>query len=255
MYISFLQRGVLAAQSLSGQLRSQPLEFGAVSPGQPAIAARHISMEYATKSRCESVLKDINLTLEAGRVHLLMGPSGSGKTTLLSILGGILTPTAGEVDLLGCCITRLTPAQRSQFRLQNLGFVFQGFNLFPALTAAENIEVVLNLLAIDGDRAQARAIELLDLVGIAHKANSLPEDLSGGQKQRVAIARALAHQPKLILADEPTAALDRDSGATVIQLLQQLAEQAGATVLIVTHDPRLQSAAHRVIDLEDGQLR
>ncbi|RZM83052.1 ABC transporter ATP-binding protein [Leptolyngbya iicbica LK] len=212
-------------------------------------------MEYATKSRCESVLKDINLTLEAGRVHLLMGPSGSGKTTLLSILGGILTPTAGEVDLLGCCITRLTPAQRSQFRLQNLGFVFQGFNLFPALTAAENIEVVLNLLAIDGDRAQARAIELLDLVGIAHKANSLPEDLSGGQKQRVAIARALAHQPKLILADEPTAALDRDSGATVIQLLQQLAEQAGATVLIVTHDPRLQSAAHRVIDLEDGQLR
>jgi putative ABC transport system ATP-binding protein len=255
MYISFLQRSVLAAQSPKRQPRSQAFEGVPASGGQIAIAARHIRMEYATHARRESVLNDINLTLAAGQVHLLMGPSGSGKTTLLSILGGILTPTAGEVDLLGCCITRLTPAQRSQFRLQNLGFVFQGFNLFPALTAAENIEMVLGLLAMEGDEAKAQALELLDLVGIAHKAHCLPEDLSGGQKQRVAIARALAHRPKIILADEPTAALDRDSGATVMQLLKQLATQAGATVLIVTHDPRIQSAADRVIYLEDGHLR
>lgn len=236
-------------------LATAPPELKKPSTRQTAIAARHISMEYAAKSRCEQVLKDITLHLGAGQVHLLMGPSGSGKTTLLSILGGILTPTAGEVDLLGCCLTRLSPAQRSQFRLQNLGFVFQGFNLFPALTAAENIEVVLNLLKIRGAAAQAQAVELLDLVGIAHKAHCLPEDLSGGQKQRVAIARALANHPKIILADEPTAALDRDSGATVIQLLRELAEHAGATVLIVTHDPRIQTVADHIIHLEDGQLR
>ncbi|HEY9887279.1 MAG TPA: ABC transporter ATP-binding protein [Candidatus Obscuribacterales bacterium] len=227
----------------------------AVAP-PAAIEARCIHMAYGAGARRSApVLTGIDLAIAPGTVQLLMGPSGSGKTTLLSILGGILTPTAGEVHLLGCCVTRLSASQRSQFRLRHLGFVFQGFNLFPALTAAENIEVVLNLLGVQGAAARQRSLALLDLVGLAAKAQALPEDLSGGQKQRVAIARALANQPQIILADEPTAALDAQSGHSVIELLRGLAHETGATVLIVTHDPRIVDVADRLIYLEDGQVR
>lgn len=213
-------------------------------------------MVYQSGESPYPVLQDINLDICQGDVQLLMGPSGSGKTTLLSILAGILTPTAGTVHLLGQEITRMSRPQLAKFRLENIGFIFQGFNLFPALTASENVEVALKVKGMRGslDR-RSKAFDLLEQVGLADKANQLPRDLSGGQKQRVAIARALAGNPQLIMADEPTASLDSHSGHSVIELLRQLAKESGRTVLIVTHDPRLVDVADHVTYLEDGMLR
>ena len=201
------------------------------------------------------VLKEINWEIPKGDIQLLMGPSGSGKTTLLSILAGLLTPATGKVYLLGEEITSMSRADLAQFRLQNIGFIFQNFNLFPALTAAENIELVLNVKGIRGRAARHQAQVLLEQVGLGNQANQKPGDLSGGQKQRVAIARALTGNPRLIMADEPTAALDSHSGHTVMSLLRSLAKEQGCTVLMVTHDPRIIDVADRVACLEDGVLR
>jgi len=200
-------------------------------------------------------LNNIDLTVQQGDMQLLMGPSGSGKTTLLSILAGLLTPTQGRVHLLGQEITGLSKAQLSRFRRENIGFIFQEFNLFPALTAVENIEVALNVKEIRGSKARQQALSLLHQVGLADKAEQRPRNLSGGQKQRVAIARSLAGDPKLIMADEPTAALDSKNGHTVIELLRRLAKEQNRTVLMVTHDPRIADIADRVIYLSDGQIR
>ncbi|MEB3358863.1 MAG: ABC transporter ATP-binding protein [Synechococcales bacterium] len=219
-----------------------------------AIAATHIEMVYQSGGQSFQVLQDINLDIHAGDIQLLMGPSGSGKTTLLSILGGILKPTSGHVHLLGQDITQLSREKLAKFRLQNIGFIFQGFNLFDALTAAENVEVTLKMKGFRPRAARLEARRLLEQVGLGEKAQSLPRDLSGGQKQRVAIARALAGDPQLIMADEPTAALDSQSGQAVIELLRDLAKQSHRTVLMVTHDPRIQKVADRVVYLEDGQL-
>ena len=201
------------------------------------------------------VLKEIDWEIHCGDIQLLMGPSGSGKTTLLSILAGLLTPTAGKVYLLGQEITTMSRDKLAQFRLHNIGFIFQGFNLFPALTATENIEVVLNVKGIRGRTARQQAHVLLEQVGLGKQAHQKPGDLSGGQKQRVAIARAIAGNPQLIMADEPTAALDSQSGHNVIELLRTLAKEQGCTVLMVTHDPRIIDVADRVAYLEDGVLR
>ena len=220
----------------------------------PAIAAYHVSMRYAVGEEHRTVLNDVSLSVKTGEIQLLMGPSGSGKTTLLSILGGILTPSSGRVDILGKSIMDLSRSELSNFRLQNIGFIFQGFNLFPALTAAENIEVVLKMQGHDR-HPQRTAHELLEQVELSHRADAYPRNLSGGQKQRVAIARALAGQPPIIMADEPTASLDSKSGYAVISLLRRLAKEEGTTVLIVTHDPRIQDVADRVVHLEDGMLR
>lgn len=221
-----------------------------------AVVARGVEMVYNSGAEPYHVLKGIDLDINRGDVQLLMGPSGSGKTTLLSILAGILTPTAGSVRLLGQEITRMSRSQLSQFRLDNIGFIFQGFNLFPALTAAENVEVALKVKGVRGPSVRRRqARELLEQVKLIDRANHLPRDLSGGQKQRVAIARALAGSPQLIMADEPTAALDSQSGHAVVELMRQLAKEGNHTVLIVTHDPRLVDVADRVTYLEDGMLR
>ena len=219
------------------------------------VSARQVQMSYRSGGEDVKVLHGIDLDIRRGDVQLLMGPSGSGKTTLLSILGGILTPTGGSVCIMGRDITRMRSKDLSRFRLDSIGFIFQGFNLFPALTASENIEVALNLKGIRGRTAKTMAGELLDRVGLAEKANSLPKQLSGGQKQRVAIARALAGSPPLVLADEPTAALDAHSGHAVMELLHGLAKEDGATVTIVTHDPRIVDVADRIAYIEDGQLR
>jgi putative ABC transport system ATP-binding protein len=212
-------------------------------------------MVYQSGKEKYQVLHRVDLTVKPGDIQLLMGPSGSGKTTFLSILAGILTPTAGSVRLLGQEITKLSQAKLAQFRLQNIGFIFQGFNLFPALSALENVEVALNLKRIRGTAARKQAVELLEQVGLLDRASQLPQDLSGGQKQRVAIARALAGNPKLIMADEPTAALDSHNGHAVIELLRQLAKEKDRTVLIVTHDPRIIDVADHVAYLEDGVLK
>ncbi len=219
-----------------------------------AICAEGIEMVFRNGDQNFRVLKGIDLKIKTGDIQLLMGPSGSGKTTLLSILGGILTPSAGRVFLLGQEITELARPKLSRFRLHNIGFIFQGFNLFPALTAAENIETVLNLKGIKGANGHQEALRLLEQVGLADKSQSLPKDLSGGQKQRVAIARALAGKPQLILADEPTAALDSHRGRAVIELLRSLSKEEGATVLMVTHDPRIMDIADRVVYVEDGMI-
>lgn len=212
-------------------------------------------MGYQFGQQYIQVLKDINWQIKSGDVQLLMGPSGSGKTTLLSIFAGLLTPQSGGVYLLGEDITQMSRSKLAQFRRENIGFIFQNFNLFPALTAAENIETVLNLKGIRGKQARIQAQALLERVGLGLQANQKPANLSGGQKQRVAIARALAGHPKLIMADEPTASLDSQNGHHVIELLRQLAKEGGCTVLIVTHDPRIIDVADRIAYLEDGILR
>jgi putative ABC transport system ATP-binding protein len=219
-----------------------------------ALEAEKIEMVYQNGEQPFRALKGVDLKIRSGDIQLLMGPSGSGKTTLLSILGGILTPTSGQVYLLGQEITGLSRHRLAQFRLQNIGFIFQGFNLFPALTAAENIEAALDLKGVRGREAHVQAHKLLAQVGLADKAHTLPEDLSGGQKQRIAIARALAGKPRLIMADEPTAALDSHRGRAIMELLRSLAKEEGCTVIMVTHDPRIIDIADRVVAVEDGEI-
>jgi putative ABC transport system ATP-binding protein len=183
-----------------------------------------------------------------------MGPSGSGKTTLLSILGCILRASGGTLELLGETVTALPEKELPRIRRQAIGFVFQGFNLFPTLTAKENVELALDVRGIHGKEAHRRADDLLREVGLSDRKDAFPSDLSGGQKQRVAIARALAGDPPILLADEPTAALDSTSGRAVIELLQSLAHKHGRAVVMVTHDPRVLSYGDRILHLEDGRL-
>ena len=212
-------------------------------------------MVFQSGQRRFQALAGIDLEIRSGDIQILMGPSGSGKTTLLSILASLLTPTAGQVYVLGEEITAMSRTKLARFRRDNIGFIFQNFNLFPALTAAENVEVVLNIKGIRGKKAREQALALLEQVGLGFQAHQKPADLSGGQKQRVAIARALAGSPQIIMADEPTAALDSHSGHQVIELLRKLAKEGGCTVLMVTHDPRIIDVADRVAYLEDGVLR
>ncbi|MBF2001517.1 MAG: ABC transporter ATP-binding protein [Synechococcales cyanobacterium M58_A2018_015] len=226
-----------------------------IKAGARAIVARGVEMVFQSGTQRFHALKNIDLDVYRGDIQLLMGPSGSGKTTLLSILGGILTPTAGSVTLLGQDLTRMSRSQLSRFRLKNIGFIFQEFNLFPALTALENVAVALEMKGVKGRAGRQEALRLLTEVELDGKADSLPRDLSGGQKQRVAIARALAGNPHFIMADEPTAALDSRSGQAVVALLRRLAKEQGRTVVMVTHDPRIIEEADRVVHIEDGMLQ
>ncbi|MBF2046482.1 MAG: ABC transporter ATP-binding protein [Leptolyngbya sp. IPPAS B-1204] len=226
-----------------------------IKAGARAIVARGVEMVFQSGTQRFQALKNIDLDVYRGDIQLLMGPSGSGKTTLLSILGGILTPTAGSVCLLGQDLTRMSRSQLARFRLKNIGFIFQEFNLFPALTALENIVVAIEMKGVKGRAARQEAMRLLEQVELEGKANNLPRDLSGGQKQRVAIARALAGDPHFIMADEPTAALDSRSGQAVVALLRRLAKEQGRTVVMVTHDSRIVEEADRVAYIEDGMLQ
>jgi putative ABC transport system ATP-binding protein len=196
----------------------------------------------------------VDLDVHAGEVLLMMGPSGSGKTTLLSIMGGILQATGGSVAIAGREIVGLPERALPEVRLRHIGFVFQGFNLFPALTAAENVAIALDLRGIRGREADRRALAALDAVGLADRAHHRPGDLSGGQKQRVAIARALVGEPDIVLADEPTAALDHTSGERVLDLLRRVATAQRRAVVLVTHDPRTLPYADRIVHIEDGVL-
>lgn len=218
------------------------------------LAVEQVTKTYDMGGQPVHALRGVDLTLEGGEVLLLLGPSGSGKTTLLSIMGCILQATSGRVLVDGGDVTRMSEAQLPAIRLRHFGFVFQGFNLFPALTATENVEIALGLKGISGRAARQAAREALDAVGLADKADVLPSNLSGGQKQRVAIARALAGQPSIILADEPTAALDSTSGQLVMDLLRSLATEHHRAVVIVTHDSRTFQYADRIVTIEDGRL-
>ena len=185
---------------------------------------------------------------------MLMGPSGSGKTTLLSIMGCILTASSGSVRVAGREVVGLSEKQLPALRLEHIGFVFQGFNLFPTLTAGENVELMLDLKGVSAAKAKKRAQELLEQVGLGEKCDSFPADLSGGQKQRVAIARALAGDPGIILADEPTAALDSHTGRNVMKMMADLARKRNRAVVIVTHDSRVVNFADRIVRIEDGAI-
>jgi putative ABC transport system ATP-binding protein len=217
-----------------------------------AIAVRGLTKTYAEGSAGVKALRGVDLDVEAGELVLLMGPSGSGKTTLLSIMGCILTASSGSVHIAGREVSMLSEKELPRVRLEHIGFVFQGFNLFPTLTAAENIELMLDLKHVRGPAAKKRSRELLSQVGLADKYDTFPSDLSGGQKQRVAIARALAGDPGIILADEPTAALDSQTGRAVIEMMRGLAHQRDRAVVIVTHDSRMLDFADRAVRLEDG---
>src|SRR5215831_3836755 len=221
---------------------------------QTMIAAEGLGKIYREGTAELRALQGVDLEVRAGELTLLMGPSGSGKTTLLSILGCILRASDGKLEILGEDVGSLPESELPRIRREAIGFVFQGFNLFPTLTAAENVALALDVRGIRGAAGQKRGEELLAEVGLAQKARSFPADLSGGQKQRVAIARALAGDPPILLADEPTAALDSTSGRTVIELLQRLAHKHGRAVMMGTHDPRVLSFGDRIIHLEDGRI-
>ncbi len=219
-----------------------------------AITIRGITKNYDEGATSTLALDGVDLSVRRGEVTLLMGPSGSGKTTLLSIMGCILRPTCGQVLLGGRDVTALREADLPAVRLRHIGFVFQGFNLFPTLTASENVELTLGLKGVKGHQAKDEARRLFTLVGIAEKYDAFPADISGGQKQRVAIARAVAGSPEVILADEPTAALDSHTGKTIVEMMAALAHDEDRAVVIVTHDNRLIEYADRIVRLEDGRI-
>lgn len=221
---------------------------------QPAITVRQLTKKYQEGASGTLALRCIDLDVHAGEVLMLMGPSGSGKTTLLSIMGCILTASSGSVRIGGREVVGLRERELPALRLQHIGFVFQGFNLFPTLTAGENVELMMDLKGIPAAQAKKRAQELLDQVGLGEKYGSFPSDLSGGQKQRIAIARALAGNPGIVLADEPTAALDSHTGRTVMEMMSDLAHKRGRAVVIVTHDSRVTGFADRIVRIEDGAI-
>jgi putative ABC transport system ATP-binding protein len=220
----------------------------------PVLEANEVTKVFDEGKQKVSVLRGVSLALEPGEVVALEGPSGSGKTTFLSILGCILTPTSGEVVVEGRKVDAKKPGKLPEIRKRSIGFVFQQFNLFPALTALENVEYALNIKGVKSPLARQKAAEILERVGLGERMRFLPRDLSGGQKQRVAIARALAAEPAILLADEPTANLDSQVGAQILDLFQTLARADGRALLIVTHDPKVRDVADRVVRIRDGKI-
>jgi putative ABC transport system ATP-binding protein len=200
------------------------------------------------------VLHGIDVDIGCGALTLLIGPSGCGKTTLISIIAGLLDPTAGDVTLFGTPQSQLRGNRRVDFRARNVGFVFQQYNLLPSLTAAENVAVPLLVARQPRKRAIEQAAGVLDAVGLGSRLKAFPNQLSGGQQQRVAIARALVHEPRLLVCDEPTAALDSQSGQTVMELLKSVAVHPDRTVIVVTHDSRVLQFGDRLLEMADGQI-
>ena len=220
----------------------------------PAISLRGITKEFGVGDTKTLALADVTLDLPYGELVLLVGPSGCGKTTLISIIAGLLDATRGEVDALGQNLTRMRGGRKVRFRGDNIGFVFQQYNLLPALTAAENAAVPLLINGWPRAKAVAKAGELLTAVGLGTRLKSYPNQLSGGQQQRVAIARALVHEPRLLVCDEPTAALDAASGRTVMELIRKVAVQPDRAVIVVTHDSRVYDFGDRIVSMADGRI-
>jgi putative ABC transport system ATP-binding protein len=219
-----------------------------------AITVEDVSMTYGTGAAAVPAVRAVSLEARRGEVLLLMGPSGSGKTTLLQIIGGLLQPTQGAVVFEGQRLGDLDRAALAAFRLKRLGFVFQAYNLISTLRAWENVAIAHELQGRTGRDSEAKSRALLDYVGLGHRADAFPDAMSGGEKQRVAIARAVAGDPEVILADEPTAALDAASGARVAELLKTFASRYDRAVVVVTHDPRLTAIGDRIATLEDGKI-
>jgi len=218
------------------------------------LSAKDVHKNFREGQQTVSVLKGCSLSVARGEIVALEGPSGSGKTTFLSVLGCILTPTAGEVWIDGTQVDSQSPRTLPHIRKRSIGFVFQQFNLFPALNVSENIEFALNIKGVRGASAQKEAQRVIAAVGLEDRKNFLPRDLSGGQKQRVAIARALAGGPTVLLADEPTANLDAQTGEQILALFRDLAKREQRGLVIVTHDHRVRAVVDRVVKISDGRL-
>lgn len=219
-----------------------------------AVVCRGVTKEFGAGDTRTVALDGVDAEIFSGQMTLLVGPSGCGKTTLISIIAGLLDPTAGEVHVFGHALHTLRGSRLVRFRATNIGFVFQQYNLLPSLTAAENAAIPLIIGGVLRREAVRRATTMLEAVGMANRAGSFPNQLSGGQQQRVAIARALVNEPRLLVCDEPTAALDAKSGHTVMELLKRVAVQSGRAVLIVTHDTRVFDVGDRIIHMSDGQI-
>lgn len=218
------------------------------------LKADSLHKSFLSGTVCSEVLRGLSISIAAKELTLISGPSGCGKSTLLAILSGLLRPDAGQVQALGEDLWRLGPSAMERFRLHHTGFVFQGFNLFPALTALEQVMLPLGYLGMPLAQARARATAVLDEVGLSSRTQLRPIELSGGEKQRVAIARALAKEPELLFVDEPTSALDAENGTLIIDMLHHIARNHATTVLCVSHDPRLIAYADRVLKMEDGKI-
>ena len=219
-----------------------------------ALQAENISKAFVSGKQRTQVLDGLSLHIDSGELTLISGPSGCGKSTLLAVLSGLQKIDGGRVLALGSELGQLDLHALERFRLQHTGFVFQGFNLFPALSAFEQVELPLNHMGLSRQEARERARSSLEEVGLSHRMKLRPSELSGGEKQRVAIARALAKKPELLFADEPTSALDAANGQMIIDILHRIARTHGTTVLCVSHDPRLVVHADRVLAMEDGRI-
>jgi putative ABC transport system ATP-binding protein len=221
---------------------------------RPLLLLDHVSKSFGHGAAEVKALDDANLRLDPGELALIIGPSGSGKTTLLMIAGAMLTASTGEVYLRGTPLSRRKPRQLADIRLMRIGFVFQSFNLFPALNALDNVALPASLAGVGGRKRRKRAAEVLERLGLGGRMHHLPEQLSAGEKQRVALGRALINDPPLLLADEPTANLDSVSGRNVLALFREIAASEGRAVLVVTHDARIIEQGDRVMHLVDGHL-
>ncbi len=219
-----------------------------------AVRVRGVTKEFGTGDSVTRALRGVDLDVPYGELLMLVGPSGCGKTTLVSIIAGTLEPTAGEVAVLGFDLVAMSNGRKVRFRRDNVGFVYQAYNLLPALTAAENAAVPLLIAGWRRAAAVEAASDVLDTLGLGDKLASLPSELSGGQQQRVAIARALVHEPRLLVCDEPTSALDAENGRITMELIQRIAVQPDRAVIVVTHDSRVYAFADRIASMEDGRI-
>ena len=237
----------LMEQRLRARAASGPI-------GGPMVETNGLTRDFRVGSSAVHALRDVNLRIERGELVAIRGRSGSGKTTLLSLLGGLDRPTAGRVLVDGESVSDMSPAALVQLRRRKIGFIFQAFGLLSILSAAENVEVPMRLVAADPHEREERVATLLGLVGLADRARHRPHELSGGEQQRVAIARALANRPDLLLADEPTGQLDSGTGRAIMSLLRAIVRSEGLTAVIATHDPLLIDLADRTVELRDGQI-
>ena len=219
------------------------------------IIAKNLNRVYNATAVPVNALNGVNLTIEEGEFTAIVGPSGSGKTTLLNILGGLDSPTGGSLEIAGSDISKLSGNQLIDFRLKNIGFVFQAYNLIPVLSARENVEFIMLLQGWNRKEREQRAVQLLEEVGLRERIQNKPSELSGGQQQRVAVARALASRPRFVLADEPTANLDSSSTNNLLDIMSMLNKEEKMTFIFSTHDQRVIDRARRVITLEDGQIK
>jgi putative ABC transport system ATP-binding protein len=220
----------------------------------PVIEAADVEKILGSGAGQVRALKGVSLAVSGGELTLLMGPSGSGKTTLLSIVGCMLTPTSGTVRVAGHSTQGKSPEELARLRRDHIGFIFQSYHLFPTLTTTDNVRLALDVRGENSAKAIAKSQDALARVGLGHKINSFPSELSGGEQQRVAIARAIVGNASIILADEPTAALDSENGHAIMTLLAEIATDASRGVLVVTHDPRILPFANRVVRIEDGRI-